>query len=275
MRPPPKNSVGATNGSFTAEFPQRRLWMVALAFAALVSAWVCMAALSRTDPWYRHTDMNIHNMVDALAINSDVVPAKIDQPGLPPKYLLALDYRIRHYLGILPVWNFRKLNMSQEPLREVRTLVHIGRLHSRVLAILIILAGASLTCVVTGSLETSCMAVIMLSGSSGLLFHGLITRPDLLCTGFGAILGLVCVWQATTGQAGFGTYIWLFLAGLLAGLAALSKLPGLYYLATCLLWCWLAALTHGAPASRSISGRNRVDFWAGLLPPVADWRLSG
>ena len=264
LSPTAHETVAVAAGSTRA-----RRGILLLAVAALIGAWCCMAGISRTDPWYRNTDMNIHNLADALAINSDVVPAHIDQPGLPPKYLLALDFRVRHFLGGLPVWNFRKLNMSQEPFQEVRTLVHLERAHSRSLVVLFILAGAGLIYAVTRSPETSSLAVILLSGSSGLLFHGLIARPDLLCMGFGAVLAAICAWQATSVRPGFGAVLWLFLAGLFAGLAALSKLPGLFYVATCFLWCCFAALTSDASGGTSRSNPAGPGFWTGLLPMIS------
>ena len=75
---------------------RHRTIVLALALGALAFAWANMAFISRTAPWYRNTDMNIHNMADALAINSSHSPNTIDQPGLPLKFLLALDFRIRH-----------------------------------------------------------------------------------------------------------------------------------------------------------------------------------
>ena len=240
-----------------------RLIVVSLALVSLVLAWFYMAAISRTDPWYRNTDMNIHNMVDALLINSDVRPNPFDQPAVPLKYLLALDYRVRHYLGLLPVWNLKKFGASADPLREIPALIHIERIHSRVLVILFILSAAWLAYTVTREVEPACFTVILLCGSSGLLFHGLLIRPELLCVGFGNVLALACTWRALTARSWWGNHAWLFLAGLLVGLSTLEKLPGICYFGLCYGWCWLAALT--SPPG-SAPRRTRPPFWGGLLP---------
>ncbi|MDP2138461.1 MAG: hypothetical protein Q8J74_11485, partial [Candidatus Didemnitutus sp.] len=118
-----------------------------------------MAFISANDPWYRNTDMNIHNMVDALAINASQSPNTVDQPGLPSKFLLALDYRLRHELGLLPVWNLHQFGASPDPLHEIPALIRIARIHSRILVILLILAAAGLIHVVTRELESACLTV--------------------------------------------------------------------------------------------------------------------
>src|SRR4051812_48938204 len=99
--------------------PTHRQLVAGLAFGALLLAWFYLAAISRQDPWYRNTDMNIHNVADALPLNSGQSPAMVDQPAFPTKFLLALDYRVRHYLGFLPVWNLKKFGDSPDPLREI------------------------------------------------------------------------------------------------------------------------------------------------------------
>ena len=238
------------------------LVVISVALVSLILAWIWMARISRTDPWYRNTDMNIHNMVDALSINSNVSPNGIDQPGLPLKYLLALDYRARHYAGLLPVWNLKKFGGSKDPLREIPLLIHVGRMHSRAMVFLVILAAAWLVHSVTRSLDSACLAIVLLCGSAGLLFHGLLTRPELLCVGFGNVLALACVWRATATASRLRHHVWLFLAGLFVGLAVLTKLPGICYLIPCYAWCWLAAFT----AQPRVPAPDEASFWRGLLP---------
>jgi hypothetical protein len=252
-----------------SQFNLHRLIVVSLALVSLILAGVWMTVISRTDPWYRNTDMNAHNMVDALSINSNVSPHGIDQPGLPLKYLLALDYRVRHYAGLLPVWNLKKFGASEDPLQEIPALIRVGRVHSRVLVFLVILSAAWLTGSVARNLESPCLTVILLCGSAGLLFHGLLTRPELLCVGFGNVLALACVWRATATPHQTRKYFWLFLSGLFVGLAALTKLPGMCYLAVCYGWCWLAALTPGTGVPPSVPRSGQTDFWWGLLPAAS------
>ena len=240
-----------------------RLLIIALALASLFLAGFWMTKISRVDPWYRNTDMNMQNLDDALSINSDVPPRLIDQPGLPLTCLLAIDYRIRHYLGLLPVWNVKKFGDSKDPLREIPVLIRIGRVHSRVLVVLFILSAAWLTYSVSRAIEPACLTVILLSGSSGLLFHGLLTRPELLCVGFGNVLALLFTDRALTARSWFGHHIWLFFAGTFVGLSALEKLPGVCFLPLCYGWCWMAALT---PSLATRPGRTRPPYWSGLLP---------
>jgi len=247
-----------------------------LALVSLVLAGVWMARISPTDPWYRNTDMNIHNTADALAINSGLPPNLIDQPGVPMKYLLALDFRVRHFLGELPVWNLNKLEESADPLREIPALIRAGRVHSRILVLAIILAAAAFIHTVTRSRETAALGVILLSGCFALIFHGLLTRPELLCVGFGLILAPLCTCRSVDATRWFGKYGWLFLAGIFGGLSTMEKLPGVCYLALCYTWCWLGALTaRSADAESGPAGRPEVRFWHGLLPALCGAAILG
>jgi len=236
---------------------------------ALVSpliAWHGMTDISRGDPWYDNADVNIHNMVDALAINSNISPARVDQPGLPGKYLLALDYRIRHFAGFLPVWNLRKFGNSPDPLRELPVLVRIGRVHSRILIVLFLLTAAGVIYAVTRNLEAALFALALLSASAGLLFHGLVNRPELLCTWFGTVLLPFCLWRFTASGGSHARPVWLFAAGIAAGLGILAKEPALYLLPACFAWCWLVAGT-----TQDVSGLapDRTRLTPVLLPVVA------
>ena len=247
-----------------------------LALASLVLAWVWMGRVSQTDPWYRNTDMNIHNTADALAINSGLPPHAIDQPGVPMKFLLALDFRARHFLGQLPVWNLKKFGDSADPLREIPGLIRVGRVHSRILVLAFIISGSGLIYTVTRSREATGLTVILLSGCFALIFHGLFTRPELLCVGFGIILAPLCTWRSVEATRWSGKYGWLLLAGIFGGLSAMEKLPGVCYVALCYGWCWLGALT-AQPASAEFgpSGQPETKFWYGLLPLLCGASLLG
>jgi hypothetical protein len=251
--------------------PQSGRWpAVLLSLVVLVLTWFSLEAISRRDPWYRNLDMNIQNTADALAINSGLSPNLIDQPGVPMNFLLALDFRARHFLGQLPVWNLKKFGDSADPLREIPALIHVGRTHSRILVLGFIIAAAVLAYSVSRSPAVACLTVILLGGSSGLLFHGLLTRPELLCVGFGNVLALLCTWRSTLPGPWLRNHLWLLLAGFFGGLAALTKLPGVCYLALCYGWCWLAALTAEKTAPVPIVPRAKEDgFWRGLLPTAA------
>ena len=248
--------------------PSHRFVVSALAALALAIVWCFMFSISSEDPWYRNADMNVHNMVDALAINSNLAPNPFAQPGVPLKYLLAIDYRIRHHFGLLPIWNMKKLGDSPDPLRAIPALIRIERVHSRILVIALILAAAGLTYSVTREFDAACLSIILLCGSAGLLFQGLLSRPELLCVGFGNVLALWCTWQSTSTQRWPAKHGWLFLAGLLGGLATLEKLPGICYVLVCYGWCWLAALIAMREGSEpaKVEHLPRPHFWSGLLP---------
>src|ERR1022692_712362 len=247
-----------------------RIVLIALAIGSLFFVQVQMANVARTDPWYRNTDMNIHNMVDALAMNSGLPPNRLDQPGTPTKFLLALDYRILHFADHLPVWNMKKFGASPDPLRQIPPLIQIGRIHSRVFLLAFILSAGWLAYQVTKEIYAPCLTVILFSGCAGLLFHGLLTRTELLCVFAGNILALLCTWQATATRQWAKRHLWLFLAGLLIGLSIFEKLPGVCYVALCYGWCWLAALEDPVPTA----GESKRYWWS-LLPAAAGVAVLG
>lgn len=224
-----------------SRWPKRLAPLLALATLAIV--WWLLGHLSRSDPWYRNTDMNMHNLVDALSINSGVSPYGIDQPALTSKSLLALHYRAQHRLGGLPVWNVETFAASPDPLRELPGLIHAGRAHSRLVVLAVLLAAGALVYAVTGELVTASLAVVLLGGSTGLLFHGMLTRPELLCVACGNLGALFCAWQAMATGRRARKLAWLFAGGVFGALAALAKLPGVCYLGVAYGWCWLAALS--------------------------------
>ena len=246
--------------------PHRHAYILSgLAVLALVHAWVLMTHLSASDPWYRNTDMNMHNLVDALTLNSGLAPKQMDQPGVTLKCFLALDYRIRHELGLLPVWNLQELDASPDPVAELPALVRIGRVHSRVIVMLLILCAAGLTHDVTRNREATVLCLILLSGCSGLLFHGLLTRPELLCVGFGGVLALWAAWRSSASRWWPARQGWLVTAGFLGGLSAMGKLPGVCFVAMAFAWCWIAAWIAPGRESDHSDDRGLAGFTPSLV----------
>ena len=238
-----------------------RVIMAALAFVALGLAWTWMWRISAQDPWYRNTDMNIHNLADALSLNSGFGPGVVDQPAAPTKFLLALDYRLRNAVGLLPTWTVKRFARASEPFHELAHLVQVGREHSRLLVILFILISAAFIGHITRRFDLACFTIVLLCGSSGLLFHGLLVRPELLCAAFGGVLALYCGWLATMTPRPAARVGWLTLAGLCAGIALLSKLPALLYLGLVSGWCCIAPLLP-VPAGEAPPAPAPARGWA-------------
>ena len=200
--------------------------------------WMKDAATEMT--WYRNLDMNIHNVDDALSFNAGNAPRLVDQPGLPLKYLLALDYRVRHFTGHLPVHDMNEFSASHDVLPDIAKLIHVGRTHSQILVLFTILLAAGFTLMISRSAITAAATAALLAGSEGLLFHGLMTRPELLCVTFGNVAALGCTWWGMQTQPGWRRTLGLMLAGVFIGLSVISKIPGMWYLIVCGLWCFLA-----------------------------------
>ena len=209
---------------------------VLLAIFSLCWAWGTMSCISRHDPWYRNTDMNVHNVADAISLNAGYSVGTVDQPATATKFLLALDFRIRNALGLLPVWQVKRFARSPEPLRDLARLIRAGREHNRALVMLLILAASVFVGQVTRRVDTACLAIMLLCGASGLLFHGLLLRPELLCTLFGGVLAPYAVWIAGWYSRPTRRFLWLCLSGFSIGVALLAKLAALYYLLLLLAW---------------------------------------
>lgn len=238
-----------------------RASVLTLASAAFAIAITCMLLIAQATPWYRNTDMNMHNVVDALALNTDIAPNPFAQPATPLKALLAVNYRVQHALGWLPVANLDQLAATSDPVRALPPLVRAGCTQQTLLVLLTILAGAGLVYSLTREFDAAIMAIILLSGSAGLLFQGLLIRPELLCVALGNIGSLWCANRATRAKDASRRHLWIFAAGLLVGCSTLEKLPGLLFSLPCLAWCLLHPLK-----ARGDAGRRD---WTPILPTVA------
>lgn len=218
-----------------------------------------IAEISKSDPWTHNLDMDVCNAVDSLLINSGIRPGA-DQPGLVMKSLLAMDYRIRHDLGQLDVWNLGELDAQPNPLTSIPNLISAGREHSRILVSAFIAMVGVVIFVLCRSVKMAALGGIFVAGSSGLMFHGLLVRPELLCTLLGQILALVCIWCGI--QTDFRPWggLWFAAAGLCVGFAILEKLPGLLYLFIYCIWIIGDALIQktlvnaGGPSSKRLPG---------------------
>ena len=219
-----------------------------------------LAEISKSDPWTHNLDMDVCNAVDSLLINSGIRPGA-DQPGLVMKSLLAMDYRIRHRLGYLDVWNLGGLDAQPNPLTAIPNLISAGREHSRILVSAFIAMVGVVIFVLCRSVKMAALGVIFVAGSSGLMFHGLLVRPELLCTLLGQVLALACIWCGI--QAGFRPWggLWFAAAGLCAGFAILEKLPGLLYLFIYCTWVIGDALVQKTLVNVAGPSSKRLPGW--------------
>jgi hypothetical protein len=177
------------------------------------------------------------------------------------KSLLAMDYRIRHGLGQLDVWNLGELDAQPNPLTSIPNLISAGREHSRILVSAFIVLVGIVIYVLCRSVKMAALGVIFVAGSSGLMFHGLLVRPELLCTLLGQVLALACIWCGI--QAGFRPWggLWFAAAGLCAGFAILEKLPGLLYLFVYCTWVIVDALVKKTLVDAVGPSRERLPGW--------------
>lgn len=246
----------------------------ALALLAIATVWFHLSAIARTDPWYRNVDMNIHNMADALSLNSGVPPNQIDQPAVPTKLLLALHYRLMHHTGILPTWNLATFDTSPDPLREFPRLINALRIPNRVLLIMLLVGVAVFVWTISRELAPAALALLLFAGSPAIVFHGMLSRPELFCVLFGCVLALLCTVQATSTDRLARRHLWLLLAGCLCGVALLDKLLGVAYLGMCCAWCWISAAAGSNPTPDRGQGLSRESGWD-LLPAISGLALLG
>ncbi len=235
-----KRTYLAAEGEPTAR-PHRGL-LIGLALASLCLAWFWMGRIPAQGTWYRNANMDVENIAEALSLNLGLGTGVVDEPAATTRYLLALDLRLRHDLGSEQVWTAKRLSRSAGPLADLARLVRIERQHARILVVLFVLLAAGCVGHATGRFASACLATVLLSGCSGLLLHGMLLRPELLCVGFGGVLAMHCAWLAQTSRRPDARALWLVLAGTCLGLALLSKLPAVLYLAVILIWCGIAPL---------------------------------
>lgn len=240
-----------------------RIVVLSLTLIALALAGLWMSLLRQDTPWYRNTNMNMHVMVDALALNAGVPPKPNPQPAIPLKLMLAANYRVLHAMDVLPVATLDAFARHDDPLRTIPSLIRVGLAQQAFLVLLVILASGGMVYSITRELDAACLTVILLSGSTGLLFHGALMRPELLCAALGTVGALWCTWLATSARGQQGRQLWLFSAGIVIGVAMLESPAGLILLVPCflLLWCHFNR-TGSRPAG------DRLD-WSCLLPMIA------
>lgn len=251
--------------------------IVLFALIALVAGWITLTWMSRHEPWYQNANENLHRIVDALAINSGEAPRTVEQPGFTPSYLLALDYRLRHAMGLLPVWNFATLAASSAPLAEIHQLVYLSRIHNQLLMFAAILTAAALAYAIFRTVESAALVVLCLCGCTGLAYQGLVARPELLGAWLGCLSASFCLWQARHLARGGGHHGWLFATGLLIGLATLSHLPAIGYLVGALIYCWSLRLLPAKESAEAASA-NLIPLSRWTLPILSSltllWLLS-
>jgi len=109
----------------------------------------------------------------------------------------------------------------------------------------------------------ACLNTILLSASAGLLFHGMLMRPELLCAWFGNILAVIFVWKAVSHPSGLMKNTLLWLSGICCGLATLGKIPGICYLGVVISWCMIAPILDGKQKQKHPS---QISFWIILFP---------
>lgn len=234
-----------------------------LALLATLGSARNLAEISEVDPWFHNLDMDMHNMVDALLINSGFSAGTFDQPGVPMKNLLALDYRMTHRFGHLTAWNLGEFDALENPLAAVPRLMSIGRSHSRVLVAAFLLAVGLTIYGLCRSVRAAALGVILMAGSSGLLFQGLLTRPELLCAFFGQILAFFCMSRGIQLGRSAVAGIWFAAAGLCVGFSILDKLPGLIYLVIYGGWAALDTMSHSRLAGEAET--QPTGRWPGWL----------
>jgi hypothetical protein len=244
-----------------------RILFLLLGAAGLALAWYVATVFSRDDPWYNHTDDGFPTIVNALALNSGVPPGTGGRPELTTTYLLALDLRLRHFLGGLPVWNLRRLDAQVDPVRAMSGLIGILRTHNRILLLGCLVASGMLAWTVSRTIEGVGLALALMAGCSGLVLQAILGRAELLCLATGSILGAACLWRAAE-CSGSRRLHWLMLAGFLGAGATFTLAYGVWYLVSSYAWCWITALLRRTDGTREAGRQQGTDYWQNISPAV-------
>lgn len=250
------------------------LGLLAIALLSALYAFRGEARISSTDYWYHNLDMDMTNTADALLINSDCADVIADQPGLPMKYLLALAFRVEHYERHFRPWNLKKFGESSDPIAVLPALIAIGREQSRWLTLAVMVTAGVAAGLILRSFYSACLAVILVAGCPGLLFQGLMVRPELLCTGFG-VIAIASIARSSPAKARPTTFL---TAGLAAGFSILTKLPGFLYLVIIIAAAWCASNQEfDKPVNRRFLARylRPMELATPAIAFVAGWLAIG
>lgn len=214
----------------TIDSSRRDLWFK-LTVALIVSLLTARFLSVRGDyPYYFIWDMDFVVTLDSILIQSGLLPDHLNHTAFGMNLLLAFSEKIARAWDALSVLTLEDLSSSLNPVAGVAELTDFIRSHSPFVAVGITLAlwGAICLLLRPGRLW-SLLLLLMLGTQESLVYHSAMVRTEFYAVLFwsGAVLALALALRSAERHAS----VHVFLAGILMGLAFLTKLQILFYVA--------------------------------------------
>lgn len=236
-------------------------WQLCAGLAAAMALSVLLVGFRL--PYWVHADQDLVLAYHGLLFGDGLPQEYFDHPGYGYFLVIDLWYRLLHAVGLLPVATLSALPPGTDVAATQavwQSLVQAGRALSILLTAGLAVAYTTLLRGLVTDRRVALLAGILLAFGVGLTAQGRQMRTDLLSAGF-VVLGLLLVLRAVRPaegrQCGGASLLQLALAGLLVGLAMVTKVQAVF-------------LAMGLPVAAILFGRRP----AAETAPGASWGVA-
>lgn len=197
----------------------------------------CLAAIAASfflagyfNPYWRRADMDYMMVYQVFLLNDGRPQSYFDHPGYLKIVLLDLWSRLFHWLGALDVIALSKIPPASDAAgfeRAWTAAVRTGRLLSLSLMLSFVAAFALLLRRLVGDWRVAALAVVVLSFSTGVMFHARVLRTETLAAGF-TTLALLLLLIAARSPASSWRFLIVGLAAMLCTLGVVNKVHAVF-----------------------------------------------
>ena len=182
------------------------------------------------NPYWRRADMDYMMVYQVFLLNDARPQSYFDHPGYLKIVLLDLWFRLSHWLGALDVIALSNLPPAFDVAgfeRVWTAAVRTGRLLSLTLMLAFVAAFAVLIRRLIADWRIAALAVIVLSFSTGVMFHARVLRTETLAAGL-STLGLLLLLIAARSPASSWRFLLVGLAAMLCTLGVVNKVHAVF-----------------------------------------------
>jgi len=174
--------------------------------------------------------MDHSTTLDSILIQSNLLPDQIYHPGFGMYFLLNKTQKVAHYFDLISVLSLNDLSTSLNPLACVAELATFNRRHSPFLGIaIVIFLWATLYLLFQPPPWIGILALLVLGSQESLVYHASMIRSEFYAVFLWSLAILTFILSIRT-QKKYPRLTWLFLSGVLLGLAFTTKIQVLVYI---------------------------------------------
>ena len=203
-------------------------WGLCAALAAVMVASALVIGF-RT-PYWSHADQDLVLAYHGLLFGEGLPQEYFDHPGYTYFLVIEVWYRLLHALGLMPVVTLSGLPPAADTAAydaAWQNLVEAGRALSILVTTGFALVYANLVRALVGDRRVAFLAAVVVAFGIGLSTQARQMRTDLLSASF-VVTALLLVLVAIRTAPGWRPLLLLGLAGLLAGLAVVTKIQAIF-----------------------------------------------